>query len=191
MNWIHRYLCRSSSWRRVLEEYVVPWALADAQLGADILEVGPGPGLTTELLRPHFIHLTAIEIDPALAHSLSKRFASSNVAVIQGDATAMPLDDARFSGAVSLHTLHHIPSAELQNKLFREVWRVLRPGAMFVGVDSHRTGRLWMRAIHLGDTLVPVDPASLDDRLRAAGFEDVSVETNPYAFRFHARRPAV
>jgi len=111
------------------------------------------------------------------------------VTVIQGDATAMPLDGAQFSGAVCLHMLHHVHSVELQNKLFREVWRVLRPGAFFVGVDSLGLESLPMRLIHIGDTLVPVNPDTLGARLEAAGFQDIVVETNPYAFRFRARRP--
>jgi SAM-dependent methyltransferase len=189
MNLLHRYFCRSDSWRRVLEERVVPWVLADGSLGSKILELGPGHGLTTDLLRHRVQHLTALELDPALAHALMRRLWGSNVSVVQGDATAMPLESGQFSGAVSLHMLHHIHSPELQDRLFREVRRVLKPGAVFVGVDSLRLRRLWMRIFHLGDTLVPVDPASLQPRLEAAGFEDVCVETNPYAFRFRAQRP--
>ena len=133
--------------------------------------------------------LRRLELDPALADALMKRLWGSNVSVVRGDAAAMPLESGQFSGVISLHMLHHIHSPELQDRLFREVRRVLKPGAVFVGVDSLRLRRLWMRIFHLGDTLVPVDPASLQPRLEAAGFEDVCVETNPYAFRFRAQRP--
>jgi len=189
MNLIHRCLCRSASWRKVLEKFVVPWTLTDVQLGNEVLELGPGHGLTTDLLRSRLPWITALEIDRALARSLAARLRGSNVTVIQGDATAMPLDGAQFSGAVCLHMLHHVHSVELQNKLFREVWRVLRPGAFFVGVDSLGLESLPMRLIHIGDTLVPVNPDTLGARLEAAGFQDIVVETNPYAFRFRARRP--
>ena len=189
MNLIHRCLCRSASWRKVLEKFVVPWTLTDVQLGNEVLELGPGHGLTTDLLRSRLPRITALEIDRALARSLAARLRGSNVTVIQGDATAMPLDGAQFSGAVCLHMLHHVHSVELQNKLFREVWRVLRPGAFFVGVDSLGLESLPMRLIHIGDTLVPVNPDTLGARLEAAGFQDIVVQTNPYAFRFRARRP--
>ena len=189
MNLIHRCLCRSASWRKVLEKFVVPWTLTDVQLGNEVLELGPGHGLTTDLLRSRLPWITALEIDRALARSLAARLRGSNVTVIQGDATAMPLDGAQFSGAVCLHMLHHVHSVELQNKLFREVWRVLRPGAFFVGVDSLGLESLPMRLIHIGDTLVPVNPDTLGARLEAAGFQDIVVQTNPYAFRFRARRP--
>ena len=83
MNLIHRCLCRSASWRKVLEDFVVPWTLADVELGEDVLELGPGHGLTTDLLRSRLSRITALEIDPALARSLAARLRESNVTVVQ------------------------------------------------------------------------------------------------------------
>src|SRR5690242_16484341 len=113
MNRLHRWLCRSARWRRSLEQTVIPWVLNGVELGSDVLEVGPGPGLTTDLLRPVIPRLTAIEIDPALANSLKARLQGSNVSVIQGDATSMPFAGAHFSGAVCFTMLHHVPSPGL------------------------------------------------------------------------------
>ncbi len=186
MNLIHRWMCRSARWRKVLELEVMPWVLKDVELGQEVLEVGPGPGLTTDLLRPRIARVTALEIDPALADSLAARLRGSNVTVIHGDATLMPFEDARFSGAVSFTMLHHVPSLALQDKLLREVRRVLKPGGTFAGVDSRQS--FAMRLLHIHDTLVPVNPGTFGARLEVAGFQDIFVETNPYAFRFHARR---
>jgi ubiquinone/menaquinone biosynthesis C-methylase UbiE len=191
MNLIHRCLCRSASWRTVLEKFVVPWALQDVQLGEDVLELGPGHGITTNLLRSRIPRITALEIDPALAKVLTQRFQDTNVTVVEGDATAMPFHDSQFSGAIALHMLHHVHSVDLQNRVFREVWRVLRPGAVFVAIDSLGLQSLWMRIIHVGDTLMPVNPDTLGPRLEAAGFSENLIETNPYAFRLLARRPVV
>lgn len=186
MNGLHRWLCRSDSWRRTVKERV-PWVLGDSDLGSDVLEVGPGPGLTTELIRLRTQRLTALEIDPKLAESLRERLGNTNVNIISGDGTAMPFSDESFSGAVSFTMLHHVPSAELQNRLLREVRRVLKPGGVFAGSDSLQS---WMmRLIHIGDTLVPVDPETFGSRLEAAGFEVFAIEKNSQAFRFQARRP--
>lgn len=188
MNYIHRWLCRSAGWQKVLDKRILPWVLAGVELGNDVLEVGPGPGLTTDILRPMVKHMTAIEIDRALAERLARRLEGTNVSVVRGDATAMPFADRRFSGAVSFTMLHHVPSPELQDQLLREVCRVLKPGAVFAGVDSRTS---WsMKMIHIADTLVPVDPQTFPARLRAAGFEESTVETNEHAFRFRARKPA-
>jgi SAM-dependent methyltransferase len=187
LNFIHRILCRSRGWQKTLDERILPWALAGVELGRDVLEVGPGPGLTTDILRPRVPRLTAIEIDEALAERLAHRLAGTNVSVVRGYATAMPFAGRQFSGAVSFTMLHHVPSPELQDTLLREVCRVLKPGAVFAGVDSRTS---WtMKVIHIADTLVPVDPQTFPARLRAAGFEEPAVETNEHAFRFRARKP--
>lgn len=47
-----------------------------------------------------------------------------------------------------------------------------------------------MRRIHIGDTIVPVDPDTFAVRLEAAGFKVLEVEKNSDAFRFHGRKPA-
>jgi ubiquinone/menaquinone biosynthesis C-methylase UbiE len=187
MNFLHHWLCRSGRWRKTVEQRM-GWALQGHDLGPTVLELGPGPGLTTDLLRWSVPHLTTLEIDPGLAESLRFRLRGSNVEVITGDATAMPFLDEEFSAGVSFTMLHHVPSRDLQDRMLHEVWRVLKPGGVFLGSDS-LDGRL-MRLIHIGDTLVPVDPVTLGARLAAAGFEGVIVEKNSEAFRFYARRPA-
>jgi SAM-dependent methyltransferase len=188
MNLIHRRLCRSRRWKETVEKYALPWVLDGIELGANVLEVGPGPGITTDLLRARVAHLTCVEIDCALADSLTKRTAGQNVTVLCQDATAMTLPDASFDGAVSFTMLHHVQSPALQDRLLREVARVLRPGAVFAGSDSVYS--TYLRLLHVFDTMNLVDPATFPERLQAAGFVNVQVDTNPYAFRFRARKPA-
>jgi len=188
VNLYHRWYCGSARWGRALEQRVLPWALDGIDLGDDALEIGPGPGLTTDLLRRRAARLTCIEVDRGLAGKLSGRLAGANVTVVEGDATAMPFEDGRFSGAVSLTMLHHVPTAAGQDALFAETRRVLRPGAWFAGIDSTPSWR-WNLA-HLLDTRNPVNPAGLPARLEAAGFVEVAVERSPRGgFRFRARRP--
>jgi len=80
--------------------------------------------------------------------------------------------------------VHYVSSSELQNTLFEEVCRVLKSGGVFAGMDSGRS--FGMRLLHLGDTCVPVASASFTPRLEAPGFRNVSVESDRFAFRFHA-----
>lgn len=186
MNRLHRWLCRSNHWRSTVAERL-PWAIGDTDLGPNVLEIGPGPGLTTDLLRTSVPRLTALEIDPTLASALSSRLIGSNVQVIEGDASKMPFRDSDFSGAVSFTMLHHVPSEALQDKVLAEVLRVLKPGGFFVGSDSLQNW--FMRVIHVGDTLVPLNPDTFGTRLASAGFEVLEVQKNSQAFRFRARRP--
>src|ERR1051325_3239480 len=133
MNRFHRWYCRSAYWQRALEEKILPWALKGIDLGDEVLEIGPGPGMTTDILRKRFANLTSVEVDPRLAEALRQRLQGTNVRVVENDATAMSFADGSFSGAVSFTMLHHVPSAELQDRLLAEVFRVLKPGARFVG----------------------------------------------------------
>src|ERR671913_817206 len=101
MNQQHLDILGTDEWRRTLEERALPFAFgplgADA-LGDDVLEIGPGPGMTTDLLRARVPALTSIELDTALATALRARLAGTNVDVVEGDATRMPFDDGRFTG---------------------------------------------------------------------------------------------
>jgi 16S rRNA A1518/A1519 N6-dimethyltransferase RsmA/KsgA/DIM1 with predicted DNA glycosylase/AP lyase activity len=83
--------CASPEWRQMVEEIVLPAALRDLDLGDDVVEIGPGPGFTTDVLRTRVEHLTAVEIDPVLAEPLRERLAGTNVDVIEGDATSLDL----------------------------------------------------------------------------------------------------
>jgi ubiquinone/menaquinone biosynthesis C-methylase UbiE len=187
VNLLHRRYCGSGRWAHIVRSLIVPSVLGGVDVGDEVLEVGPGPGRTTEVIRHRVGRLTALEVDGRLAGSLGARLRDSNVAVVRGDGTVMPFPDATFTGAVCLTMLHHVPSAELQDRLLSEVCRVLRPGGVLAGCDS-AGGALRFRLLHVGDTLVPVDPAGLPGRLERAGFADVVVQRNGRV-RFRARRP--
>jgi SAM-dependent methyltransferase len=188
MNQQHLDLLSTDEWRQTLEELALPFAFgplgADA-LGDDVLEVGPGPGMTTDLLRARLPRLTSIELDPDLASALRTRLAGSNVEVIEGDGTAMPFDDGRFSGVVMFTMLHHVPTVELQDAMFGEVARVLTPGGLFIANDA--VARDELAALHTDDVYNPVDPTTLEARLTTAGFRDIEIDTNPFAWACRAR----
>src|SRR3972149_4144783 len=96
---------------------MMPWVLKSVDLSGEVLEIGPGPGVTTDCLREHAAKLTCIEIDPKLASSPKQRLSGTNVTGQEGDATAMPFADGSFDLALSFTMLHHVPSPELQDRL--------------------------------------------------------------------------
>ena len=109
MNAFHRWYCNSERWARRLQNELMPGVLQGFALGDDVLELGPGPGASTDWLRERCTRLTSVEIDPALAAALRTRLEGTNVTVIEGDATAMPLPDAAYDTVVSFTMLHHVP----------------------------------------------------------------------------------
>lgn len=186
MNRNHQQLCASDGWGQYLRDELVPWVVGDRELGRSVLEIGPGPGLSTDLLRRRTRRLTAVETDPRAASLLARRLSGTNVTVVRADATDMPFRAGRFSTGFAMTMLHHVPTAAAQDALLAEAARVLRPGAWLMGVDT--LDSRGVRAFHRGDVCVPVDPTSLEPRLRAAGFVEAEVEQGDGTFRFAARR---
>ena len=189
MNQIHLELCSSAEWADTVRRFMIPWALEGIELGDHVLEIGPGPGRTTEVLVE-----TGGSADRARPRRGAGRrrseigLARPGFEAVHGDATRLPFEDGTFSAVISLTMLHHLPSAGAQDAVFAEAARVLRPGAVFVANDSLDSPDF--RALHADDICVPVDPASLPGRLKRAGFEHVEVTTNEYATRAWAWAPA-
>jgi ubiquinone/menaquinone biosynthesis C-methylase UbiE len=187
VNRVHNLVCSSGWWARSVKDELLPWGLNGVELGDDALEVGPGFGATSRVLAERPGKLTILELEEDYCERL-RRDLGDRAEVVQGDGTRMPFEDERFSGAACFTMLHHIPTPELQDQLFSEVFRVLRAGGVFAGTDSLPRG-LAFKLIHVGDTLVLVDPDTLPARLAAAGFDEVLVSRGSKAFRFRARKP--
>lgn len=188
MNRLHNLVCSSRWWRSRVEHELVPWGIGDVDLGGRVLEIGPGLGATTRILASRLEHLDVLELDARYCELLRAEFADG-VVVTQGDATRMPYPDDRFRAVLSFTMLHHVPTRELQDAVFAEVARVLAPGGTFAGTDSVGTGAVF-KLIHIGDTLLPLDPDGLPDRLAAAGLTESAIERADGSYRFRARKRA-
>jgi ubiquinone/menaquinone biosynthesis C-methylase UbiE len=188
MNRLHGVICSSGWWARSVEQELLPWGLSGLQLGDDVLEIGPGFGATTAVLADRPGELTVLELEPRYCAQL-RRDLPGSVSVVQGDATAMPFPDGRFSAVVCFTMLHHLPSPSAQDMLLAEVARVLGPGGLFAGTDNLGTGMLF-RLLHVGDTLVRVPPDGLPGRLHTAGLDRAEIRRAKRSFRFRALKPA-
>jgi ubiquinone/menaquinone biosynthesis C-methylase UbiE len=188
MNWLHRRLCASRVWRGRVERDLLPWALADVAPGGDAIEIGPGPGAATERLAARARHLTCVEIDRGFAARLGRRFAGRNVRVVCEDATRLSAADRSVDAVFCLVMLHHVSPAARQDALLAEAARVLRPGGTFVLIEFGTN--LVMKALHVGDTFLPIDAGTIAARLQGAGFESVEIDRRAHAFRARARRAA-
>lgn len=187
MNLVHRMCCNSERWAREVENHMLPWALADVELGDNALEIGPGYGAFLRVLIDKTPNLTAVEIDTPMAQRLQDRY-GTRARIINGDATDTGLPSDEFSSVVSFTMLHHVPTVELQDRLFAEAFRVLRPGGVFAGSDS--VPSLMFSILHFRDTCNPVPPVTLAKRLRAAGFDDIATEVHTGRQRWRAVKPA-
>jgi len=186
MNSNHARVCPSPEWAEHMHHDVLPGLCAGLDLGTRMLEIGPGPGATTEWLRRRVPDLVAVEVEKDAADALRERFADTNVQVMHSDASALPFNDDSFDSAGSFTMLHHVPSAALQNRVLAEVLRVLRPGGTLIGSDSLPSTQL--HEFHEGDVYNPLEPATLLTRLQTIGFGAVMISVDR-GLTFRARKP--
>jgi ubiquinone/menaquinone biosynthesis C-methylase UbiE len=186
MNENHANLCPSPEWAAWLQGDILPVLAAQADLGDEMLEVGPGPGAATSWLQDKVKRLVALEADEQAATALAAKYAGTNVEVLTGDATAMSFPDESFDSAGCFTMLHHVPTAAAQDRLLAEVLRVLRPGGVLIGSDSLASNGL--HHFHEGDVYNPVEPAAFLTRLRTLGFGKVIIGVDE-ALTFVAHKP--
>jgi ubiquinone/menaquinone biosynthesis C-methylase UbiE len=185
MNENHAQLLPSPGWAVYIHEEVLPEATREVELGAELLELGPGPGAATEWLRHRVRRLVALESEAPAVALLQARFAGTNVEPVHGDASALPWGDGSFDTVACCTMLHHVPTRALQDKILAEAFRVLRPGGTFLGSDSLGSDRV--HRFHEGDTFNPVEPASFLTRLQVAGFAEIRLTADD-ALIFTARK---
>lgn len=186
MNQHHLEFLASPAWANWLESELLPWIVTVGDLGDEVVEVGPGPGLTTDLLRARVARVTAVEYDASLAAALADRLAGTNVEVVHADATDSGLPSDRFSAAACFSMLHHLPTRDAQDRLFGELHRLLKRGGLIVASDSRDLEVI--RAFHEQDIFMPLDPDDIGERLTKAGFGEFNVMTTDFEVRFSARK---
>lgn len=189
MNENHAKLMPSPEWAAHIHDDVLPIATAGVDLGAELLELGPGPGAATEWLRHRVKRLVAVESEDEAVAKLIERFAPgrTNVEIRSGDASSLEFPDESFDTVATCTMLHHVPTRALQDRVLAEAFRVLRPGGTFLGSDSLPSSRL--HQFHEGDVYNPVEPAAFLTRLQTAGFASITLHVG-HNLIFTARKAA-
>jgi ubiquinone/menaquinone biosynthesis C-methylase UbiE len=173
VNLLHSVYCRSSHWTHEVDR-LLSRAAADVALGDHLLEIGAGRGAMTPRLIARVPRVTVVDLDEAARAAVRERV-GDRASLVRGDATSLPFATGVFSAAAVFAMLHHVPAAAQQDAVLREIARTLRPGGTLIGAEAPSS--LLLRVFHIGDTFVPLPPETLDARLRAAGFEDVRIQT--------------
>jgi SAM-dependent methyltransferase len=140
--------------------------------GMSILDIGCGVGGPATTIAKHSgAHVTGIDLVPhrvAAAGSLAERLGcASNTHFIAGDAMQLPFPDSTFDGAYSFEALCHAPD---KARAYREVARVLKPGARFLGQD-------WLR----GEILTAEGARDVEEICRCHGLAHMSTLTQTRA----------
>ena len=162
--------------------------------GMQVLDAGCGIGGPMRTMARYsgasFVGLNnnAYQIKRAEAHN---RDTQSLCRFIHGDFMQIPEGDNRYDAAFAIESMPHAPD---KTAAFREIFRILRPGACFAGYewcltedfDPGNAKHLRIKKdIEKGNGLPDIAPASeIGPALRAAGFEllearDLAPEADP------------
>jgi SAM-dependent methyltransferase len=123
------------------DEFAQCWAILERHLqpGSRLLDLGAGRGLTSVALARRNVHVTSVEYDPsdvvgvgALANYRGRL--GLPLCPVRGDALQLPFLNNTFDLAFARTVLHHL--ADL-GKGLKEIWRVLKPGGIFVAYSEH------------------------------------------------------
>jgi ubiquinone/menaquinone biosynthesis C-methylase UbiE len=148
-------------------------ALPAAGLGT-VAELCCGRGEAVRLLGERMDRVIGVDVSVGLLGLARSELPDRRFFFVQGDATRLPLADACVDNVVMLGGIHHVPD---RAALFREVWRILRPGGGFYFREPADDFFLW-RAIRRvvyrvsplldHNTEAPLRRESTSSQLRAA-----------------------
>lgn len=126
-----RYDRQIAFWERHLLDDARAWTCAQAE--GDVLEVAIGTGRNLPFY-PDAVRLTGLDLSPAMLEIAQTRARESgrSVELHEGDAHALPYDEASFDTVVCTFSLCNIPD---HRQAIREMHRVLRPGGLLLLAD--------------------------------------------------------
>jgi len=136
MNGLEKFVMNSPIRSFILRRYEAPLlqCVGGSLEGLEVLEVGCGRGVSTQLILEQFRarRVTAIDLDPDQIGRAKRRLSAyppDRCQVQVGDATALALPDASVDPVVDFAALHHVPQWQ---EAVREIARVLKPGGRFL-----------------------------------------------------------
>lgn len=189
MNSFEHFFCSSSLWSGITGRHLLPWMVSGAPLGNHVLEIGAGYGAATPFLRERASQVTSLEYDAKSFVKLKARHNGGLGGAVRSDASRLPFVGQSFSAAVAILVLHHLKSRDLQDQMFAEVLRILRPGGHFFAFEVNDS---WIHRVgHIASTFTPLAPGSAFARLSKAGFSTIELDSRLGGFCVRAMRPDV
>ncbi len=120
-------------------------ALGAKDLGT-CAEICCGSAEAFQLLEPRIRQGIGVDISLSMLESAKRNISSENFLFVQADATSLPIRNSVLDNVVIFGGIHHVNDRE---GLFREVFRVLKPGGSFYWREPVSDFMIWrlLRAI--------------------------------------------
>jgi ubiquinone/menaquinone biosynthesis C-methylase UbiE len=144
---------------------------------ARYLDVGSGTGNYTIAMRQARVPICGVEVSATMLERA--RAKSRDVAWFNGNALALPFRDRAFAGATMTFVHHHL--GDNAGAGFREIFRVLAPGARFVllNATAEQTRHYWLNEYFpktCAEANAPYEKLDTVEALTRAGFRFVAEE---------------
>ena len=161
---------------------VASWGLEFLHLSPDanVLDCGCGGGANIKRLLKKCPNGTVTGIDySSVSVEKSKKLNAKTIAeghcrVLEASVAILPFENEKFDVVTAFETVYFWPGP---TESFREVWRVLKPGSLFLIVNesdgTNKNDEKWMDII---DGLRIFDKTQLSTFLKDAGFSKVTID---------------
>ncbi len=100
--------------------------VTEIKSGSRILDIGCGPGNSTNILSETGAKVTGIDFSQKMIDNATISYPKINFK--QADAESIPEEDNTFDVVIANYVVHHLPDPE---KVFSEIARVLKPNGKF------------------------------------------------------------
>ena len=179
-NVLFQYLAGISSEK----EYELIAAKSNLKPGNSFLDLACGPGIYVRPLAKSIPDATFIGLDlslPMLNYMSRKIMAENinNIILIHANAMDLPFPDDEFNAVNCFGAIHLFSDLD---QVFREIYRVLKKGGVFItGALRRKSGRAGRRVADIRKKIIGVDSyrfEELEELLRNAGFVKVECHHN-------------
>ena len=157
---------------RVIEKMAEVSGIGEA---SEVADVGTGTGFVAAGIAPRVERVVGIDNSPAMLEVARKNLralGASNVDLVVGEASLLPLEDGAVDAAFANMVLHH---AEDPEAMLREMARIVRPGGTVAITDEVAHPYAWMREEH-ADIWLGFERGQVGRYFAALGLEDYRYE---------------